>query len=91
VKARTEVNHHHNEKFWDLFMKDQIWAAHEIWSLWVRQVEMTVFQESMLEQGLVEYCMTEDAAPDSVMVPIHYVVVVRAIVRLETIPEKSIL
>jgi len=36
---------------------------------------MMVFQESMLERGLAEYCLTEDAAPDSVMVLIHYAAV----------------
>jgi len=36
---------------------------------------MMVFQESMLEWELQEYCMTEDSAPDMVMVPIHYAAV----------------
>jgi len=70
-----EVNHHHGEKFWDLFLKDQIWAACEIWKSRVKNMEMMVFQEVMLEQGLVEFAGPGDAAPDEVMVPIAYAVV----------------
>ena len=76
VQVRMEVNHHHSEKFQDLFLKDQIWAAHEIWKLRVKNVEMTVFQEAMLEQGLVEYAEPGDAAPDEVTVPLAYAVVI---------------
>ena len=54
VKARTEATQHHLEKFDDLFLKDQIWAAREIWSRRVRAVKMTPFQEALLTQGLVE-------------------------------------
>jgi len=45
VKARTEATQHWGEKFNDLFLKDQVWAAREIWSTRVRAVEMTPFQE----------------------------------------------
>jgi len=38
-------------------------------------VEMTVFQESMLEQGLVESCTPGDSTPDEVAIPTHYTVV----------------
>ena len=75
MKARTEVNNHHHEKFHNLFMKDQVWTAPEIWSWQVKQIEMTAFQEAMLERSLAEYCMTEDAAPDEVAVLIAYVAV----------------
>jgi len=55
VKARTEATQHWREKFDDLFLKDQVWAAREIWSTRVRAVEMTPFQEALLSRGLAEY------------------------------------
>jgi len=72
VKARTEVTQHWLEKFDDLFLKDQVWAAREIWSKRVRAVEMTPFQEVFLTHDLVEYVAPGDLMPGVVSVPIHY-------------------
>jgi len=76
VKARTEVTQHWGEKFDDLFLKDQVWAAHEIWSTRVRAVEMTPFQEALLSRGLTEYTIPGDSVLDTVSVPIHYAAVI---------------
>ena len=76
VKAQTEATQHLFEKFNDLFLKDQVWAAREIWAKRVRMIEMTPFQESFLQCGLVEFAVPGDSVPDSVSVPIHYAVMI---------------
>ena len=76
MKARTEAVQHWGEKFNDLFLKDQVWAAREIWSKRVRGVEMTPFQEAFLSHGLGEYVAPGDSMPDTVSVPIHYAAVI---------------
>jgi len=76
VKARTKATQHWGEKFDDLFLKDQVWAAREIWSTRVRAVEMTPFQEALLSCGLAEYAVPGDSVLDMVSVPIHYAAVI---------------
>jgi len=76
VKARTEATQHWGEKFDDLFLKDQVWAAREIWSMRVRAIKMTPFQEVFLSRGLAEYTLPGDSMPDTVSVPIHYATVI---------------
>ena len=71
VKARTEATQHWGEKFDDLFLKDQVWAAREIWSTRVWAVKMTPFQEALLSCGLAKYTIPGDSMPDTVSVPIH--------------------
>ena len=76
MKARTEATQHWGEKFDDLFLKDQVWAAREIWSTRVQAVEMTPFQEALSSRGLAEYAVPGDSVPDTVLVPIHYTAVI---------------
>jgi len=76
VKARTEAMQHWGEKFDDLFLKDQVWAACEIWSTRVQAIEMTPFQEALLSHGLAEYTILGDLMPDMVSVPIHHATVI---------------
>ena len=60
MKARTEATQHWGEKFDNLFLKDQVWAAREIWSTRVRAIKMTPFQEALLSRGLAEYTIPGD-------------------------------
>ena len=76
MKAQTEATQHWGEKFDDLFLKDQVWAACEIWSTRVHVIEMTPFQEALLSHGLAEYTIPGDSMPDTVLVPIHYAAVI---------------
>jgi len=59
-----------------LFLKDQVWAAREIWTTRVWAVEMTPFQEALLSHGLAEYTVPRDLMLDMVSVPIHYATVI---------------
>ena len=61
---------------YNLFLKDQVWAACEIWSKRVQAVEMTPFQETFLACGLAEFIAPGDSVLDSVSVPIHYTAVI---------------
>jgi len=76
VKAWTEATQHLFKKFNNLFLKDQVWAAHEIWEKRVQMIEMTPFQESFLQHGLVEFAVPRDSVPDLVSVPIHYTAII---------------
>ena len=76
MKARTKATQHWGEKFDNLFLKDQVWAAHEIWSTRVRAVETTPFQEALLSHGLAKYIIPGDSMLDMVSVPIHYTAVI---------------
>lgn len=76
VKARTEATQHKLEKFNDLFLKDQIWAARDIWAKQVQMIKTTPFQEAFLMRGLEEYTIPGDSVLDTVSVPIHYAAVI---------------
>ena len=76
VKAQTEATQHLFEKFDDLFLKDQVWVACEIWEKRVRMIETTLFQESFLQRGLAEFTVPGNSVPDSVSVPIHYATII---------------
>ena len=76
MKARTEATQHQFKKFDDLFLKDQVWAACEIWAKRVRMIKTTPFQEAFLMRGLEEFTIPGDSVPDTVSVPIHYAAVV---------------
>ena len=51
---RAGVNQHHLEKFRDLYVADQVFGAKKIWQRRVKDLEMTVFQESLISRGLME-------------------------------------
>ena len=77
MKARVEATQHLFEKFNDLFLKDQVWAAHAILDKRVWMIEMTPFQEAFLLWRLEEYVAPGNLVPDLVLVPIHYAAMIR--------------
>ena len=46
------MNHHRNERFPDLYIMDKVWAKKRIWREQIKLVELSPFQEAMLEAGL---------------------------------------
>ena len=55
IVARSSVNNHRNERFPDLYIMDKVWAAKRIWKERIKSVELSPFQEAMLESGLREF------------------------------------
>ena len=72
IIARTEVNHHHLEKFSDLYIMDKVWAAKRIWRERIKSVEVTTFQEALLESGLREFHESQDKIPGCADVSIGF-------------------
>ena len=56
---------HHLEKFWDVFLTGAMWGAQEIWRR-LPNIEMLVFQESLIKRGLQEHPYKEDHMPTCV-------------------------
>ena len=72
VIARTEVKHHCNERFPDLDIMDRVWAVKRIWKEQIKSVELSPFQEAMLESGLREFRESQDQILGCTNVPISF-------------------
>ena len=51
---------------------DKVWAAKRIWKEWIKSVELSPFQEAMLELGLREFHELQDQMLGCVDVPIGF-------------------
>ena len=60
IVARSGVNNHRNERFLDLYIMDKVWAVKRIWKERIKSVELSPFQEAMLESGLREFHESQD-------------------------------
>ena len=72
IVARSSVNNHRNERFPDLYIMDKVWAAKRIWKERIKSVELSPFQEAMLESGLREFHESQDQMPGCADVPIGF-------------------
>ena len=72
IIARMEVNNHHNERFPDLYVMDKVWATKRIWREQIKSVELSPFQEAMLESGLRQFHESQDQMPGCANVPIGF-------------------
>ena len=72
IIARLNVNNHRNERFPDLYIMDKVWAAKRIWKEWIKSVELSPFQEAMLESGLREFHESQDQMLGCADVPIGF-------------------
>ena len=75
VIAHTDVNQHCNERFGDLYTMDKVWAAKRIWRERIKSVEVTPFQEAMLEASLWDFHEMADQMPGCADVPIGFALV----------------
>ena len=60
IVAWMEVNQHRNKRFPDLYIMDKVWAVKRIWKERIKSVELSPFQEVMLESGLREFHKSQD-------------------------------
>ena len=51
---------------------DKVWAAKRIWKERIKSVELSPFQEAMLESGLREFHESQDQMPGCADVPIGF-------------------
>ena len=72
VIARTEVKHHRNERFPVLYIMDRAWATKRIWKEQIKSVELSPFQEVMLELGLREFHESQDQILGCTDIPIGF-------------------
>ena len=72
IVARSSVNNHRNERFSDLYIMDKVWAAKRIWKERIKSVELSPFQEAMLESGLREFHESQDQMPGCADIPIGF-------------------
>ena len=72
VIVRTEVNQHRNERFLDFYIMDKVWATKWIWREQIKSVELSPFQEAMLEAGLRDFHKTADQMRGCADVPIGF-------------------
>ena len=72
IVARSNVNNHCNERFPDLYVMDKVWAAKRIWKERIKSIELSPFQEAMLESGLREFHESQDQMPGCADVPIGF-------------------
>ena len=72
IIARTEVKHHRNERFPDLYVMDKVWAAKRIWRERIKSVKLSPFQEVMLELGLRKFHESQDQMPGCANIPIGF-------------------
>lgn len=63
VLAHTESIHHHEEKYNNLYLKDQVWAVKKHWEKRMPSIKMSLCCKSMLSQGLWEWHNREDQLP----------------------------
>ena len=75
IVARSNVNNHRNERFPDLFIMDKVWAAKRIWKERIKSVQLSPFQEAMLESGLREFHESQDQMTGCTDVPIGFALV----------------
>ena len=57
---------------------DVIWGAQEVWRRRLPNIEMLVFQESLIKRGLQEHPDKEDHMPTCVSYPLGYLAVLAA-------------
>ena len=69
------MNYHRNERFPDLYVIDKVWAAKRIWRNQIKSVELSPFQEAMLESGLREFQESQDQMPGCADVLIGFALV----------------
>ena len=54
---------------------DKVWAAKRIWKERIKSIELSPFQEAMLESGLREFHKSQDQMPGCTDVPIGFALV----------------
>ena len=72
IIAWTDVNHHRNERFSDLYIMDKVWATKRIWREQIKSVELSPFQEALLESGLRDFHEPADKMPGCADIPIGF-------------------
>ena len=72
IVARSSVTQHRNERFPDLYIMDKVWATKRIWKERIKSVELSPFQEAMLESGLREFHESQDQMLGCADVPIGF-------------------
>ena len=53
-------------------MMDRVWATKRIWRERIKSVELSPFQEVMLESGLREFHKSQDQMPGCANIPIGF-------------------
>jgi len=64
--------------FRDVFLTDVIWGTQEIWRRRLPNIEMSIFQESLIRRGLQEHPDKEDHMPTCMLYLLGYSAVLAA-------------
>ena len=75
IIARTEGVHHFQERYNDLYLKDQIWARKKYWEKRHPYIEMLPFCEGLVARGLHEFHDQEEEVPPIVNASIGFTTV----------------
>ena len=75
IIARTKGVHHFQERYNDLYLKDQIWAGKKYWEKRHRHIKMSPFCEGLVARGLQEFYNREEEVPPVVNTSIRFAAV----------------
>ena len=75
IVARTKGVHHFQERYNNLYLKDQIWAGKKYWEKRHRHIEMLPFCEGLVAHGLWEFHNQEEQVPPVVNTSIGFAAV----------------
>ena len=75
IITRTEGVHHFQERYNDLYLKDQIWAGKKYWEKCHQHIKMSPFCEGLVTRGLWEFYNREEEVPPVVNASIRFAAV----------------